>query len=518
MNMFVQRHLSSVTGWLSGFDRLRFRGTLRMLSHTGGFASFLRLIGVKVKDFGPYVRQTTEKVCQASEAAAAAAGRPVIYVPSAASSKEEMARDIGRRDGVEAGLVCVLRCVEPCISYDVRKWGSPQLRVGQRKCLHHYHYQIHPVFGFMHVRVQSWMPMTVHVCVNGREWLARRMEQAELGYTRDGNCFTALADPIEAQRLFDEMLRTDWAAMLNDCEAAANPARQEVFAKCPQAYYWSVDASEWASDVMFKTPDLLARVYPELIRHGMLNLGSRDVLRFLGRRTPRQGKLHGRLTAEVNSDLAQRIEGMRVKHRVNTNSIKMYDKQGSVLRVETTINKPRDMKVYRPREGDEAGKKDWRYLRKGVADLWRRSRLCQAANERYLTALSAVDHPTPLGQLAQGLCRPTTWGGKRVRGLNPLGGEDATLLEAVSRGEFMVSGLRNRDLRHLLYATETSDPKEARRRCGAVTRKLRLLRAHGLLRKIPKTHRYMVSDQGRMTITAILTARAADSAKLAAAA
>lgn len=518
MNDFVQRHLSSVTGWLSGFDRLRLRGTLRMLSHTGGFASFLRLIGVKIKDFAPYVRQTTEKVCQASEAVAVAAGRPVIYLPSAATSKEEIARQIMERDDVRSGLVCVLRCVEPCLSYDVRKWGAPELRAGTRKCLHHYHYQIHPAFGFMHVRIQSWMPMTVHVCVNGREWLARQMDQAGLGYTRGGNCFTALADPVAAQRLFDQMLHTDWAKMLNDCEAAANPARQEIFAQCPQAYYWSVDASEWASDVMFKTPGLLAEVYPHLVRHGMLNLGSRDVLRFLGRKTSDQGKLHGRLTAEVNSDLAQRIEGMRVKHRVNSNSIKMYDKQGSVLRVETTINKPRDMKVYRPKEGDEGGKKQWRYLRKGVADLWRRSQVCQGANERYLTALSAVDHPTPLGQLTQGLCRPTTWGGKRVRGLNPLGREDAALLQAVSRGEFMLTGLRNRDLRRLLYATETSAAKETRRRSGAVTRKLRLLRAHGLIHKIPKTHRYLVSDQGRMTITAILNARAADSAKLAAAA
>jgi hypothetical protein len=258
MHAFVQRHLPSVTGWLSGFDRLRFRGTPRMLAHAGGFASFLRLIGVKVKDFGPYVRQTTEKVCRASEAVAAAAGRPVQYVPSAATCKEDIAREVARRDGVEAGLVCVLRCVEPCWSYDVRKYGSPELKGAMRKCLHHYHYMVHPAFGFMHVRVQSWMPMAVHVCVNGREWLARRMDEAKLGYARAGNCFTALADPAEAQRLFDELLRTDWPAALDEAAAGANPARREVFAGCPQDYYWSCDASEWATDVMFKTPGLLA--------------------------------------------------------------------------------------------------------------------------------------------------------------------------------------------------------------------------------------------------------------------
>lgn len=521
MHAFVQRHLPSVTGCLSGFDRVRFRGTLRMLAHTGGFASFLRMIGVKIKDFGTYVEETSKRICRSGEQVAEVAGRPVQYVGSPAASKEDIAREIASRDRVEAGLVCVLTCVEPCRSYYLRRCGSPELRAGQRQCLHHYHYLIHPQFGFMHVRVQTWMPMTMHVCVNGREWLARRMDRAGLGYARAGNCFTALADPVEAQRLFDELLHTDWPGTLNALAAGACPVRQEICLQCPQDYYWSADASEWATDVMFKAPGLLAAVYPGLVRHGMLNLGSRDNLRFLGRRVADHGKLHARLTAEVTTDLARRVEGVRIKHRVNTNSIKMYDKQGSVLRVETTINQPRDMKVFRPKEGDpagEGGKKEWRYLRKGVADLWRRGEVCQRANERYLTAMAAVDHPTTLGVATDGLCRRAAWTGGRARALNPLAADDAALLAAAGLGEFTLTGMRNRDLRGLLYATETKDPAEARRRSGAVTRKLRLLRAHGLIRKVPKSHRYMVTDQGRITITALSTARAADTAKLAAAA
>jgi hypothetical protein len=518
VNAFLQRHLPAVTGMLSGFDRLRFRGTLRMLSHTGGFASFLRIVGVKLKDFGAYVRDTTAKVCRASEQAAAEAGRPVEYVASASANKEELARQIARRDGVAKGLVCVLRCVEPCWSYDVRKFGSPELRGGTRKCLHHYHYFIHPVLGFMHVRLQSWMPMTMHVCMNGREWLARRMDREGLGYTRADNCFKALEDPGRAQNLFDELLRTDWPLTLRGLAASVNPAHGEVFAKCPQEHYWSVDESEWASDVMFKTPGLLAGVYPNLVRHGMLNLGSRDVLRFLGKKVSDLGKLHPKLTAEVTTDLCQRAEGVRIKHRVRSNSIKMYDKQGSVLRVETTLNRPRDIKVYRPKEGDAGGKKDWRYLRKGVADLWRRGQVCQAANERYLTAMAAAGQPVPLGQLTEGLCRPVKWDGGRARGLNPLAVEDSSLLAAVSRGEFTIAGFRNADIRGLLYTAQTTDPAQAKRHSGAVTRKLRLLRAHGLIRKVPRTHRYMVTQKGRAAITALLTARAADTAKLAAAA
>lgn len=524
MNSFLQRHLSSVTGMLSGFDRIRLRGTFRMLAHQGGFASFLKIIGVKLQEFGQWVEQSTDLLRRQTEQAAQAVGRPVKYLPSSSISKEDVARQIAAEDGIRQGLICVLSATEPCFSYHVRQRGSPQLGSGTRRCLHYYHYMIDPYFGFMHVRVQSWMPMVMHICINGREWLSRRMDEAGMGYQRADNCFLQLSDPRAAQSVFDQMLQTDWPRELNRLAKAANPTSERILANCRQSYYWSVEESEWASDVMFKSPALLQEVYPNLVRHGMLGLGSRDVLRFLGRKVSMLGKLNPKLTAEVSTDLHQRVEGLRIKHRVATNSIKMYDKQGSVLRVETTINKPRDMKVYRPREGDEGGEKDWRYLRKGVADTHRRAQICQAANERYLNAMSAVDHSTPLGLLVDGLCRPVKYKGpkaqksRQVRGLNPLAKDDAALLEAVSRGQFILTGFRNRDIRALLFTSPAIDGRESRRRSGALTRKLRLLRAHGLIRKIPRTSRYVISDQGRVQITALLTARAANTAKLAAAA
>lgn len=283
-------------------------------------------------------------------------------------------------------------------------------------------------------------------------------------------------------------------------------------------YYWSVEQSEWASDVMFRSAAALAALYPRLIRHGMQHLGSVDVMRFLGRKVPAHNGRYGTFQGEVVSDLKERPEGMRIKHRVNRNWIKMYDKQGSVLRIETTLNDARDMKVYRPKEGDPRGPKEWRYLRKGVADLHRRAQVSQAANERYLEALAAVEQTRALGELAAGLCRPVTWNGRRVRALNPLSSEDARLLESINRGEFTLNGFRNRDLQGLLYGSSPADPQEARRRSAAVTRKLRLLRAHGLIRKVQKTHRYLLTAAGARTITALLAAKAANTAKLVAAA
>jgi hypothetical protein len=157
-------------------------------------------------------------------------------------------------------------------------------------------------------------------------------------------------------------------------------------------------------------------------------------------------------------------------------------------------------------------------MRKGVADLHRRAQVSQAANERYFASLAAVEETRALGALTEKLCRAVEWKGQRVRALNPLSAQDAGLLEAVNRGEYKINGFRNRDLRALLFGAKPADKQEARRQSAAITRKLRLLRAHGLIQKVQKTHRYVLTREGTQAITALLTARAADTAKLASAA
>lgn len=521
MEKFLQRHGSDVTGVLSGFDRLRLRGSLRVLCNVGGMMSFLSAVGVLLKDFKQYSLGVTEQIRNAVLELALKAGKPVQFLSSSSQSKEDLARDIARRQKIEQGPVCFLSAVEPCMSFDVhrnRDTKQIELRSGERKCLHYYQYMIHPKLGFMNVRLQTWFPFTMHLCINGREWLARDMDEAQLGYVRRDNCFTQLEDAQKAQALMDRQLRTRWQPMLEDIAKAANPALNAVLAKYPVSYYWSAQESEWASDILFKDAATLAKLYPDLIRHGMQSLGSSDVMRFLGRKLTAAGSISRNFTGEVVSDLKQRPEGMRLKHRVRNNWIKMYDKQGSVLRVETVITEPREMKVYRPKEGDPQGKKRWRYMRRGVADLYRRAQVCQKSNERYVQAMASAKQNTPLAQLSAKLCQPAKFKGRRARAMNPLGAEDAKLLEAVARGEFVLNGFRNRDLRPLLYGAASTDAATLRRQSAAVTRQLRLLRAHGLIRKVPRTHRYMVSEKGRIAITALLAARQADTATLAKAA
>lgn len=235
-------------------------------------------------------------------------------------------------------------------------------------------------------------------------------------------------------------------------------------------------------------------------RRGIDTFQSPDVLRFLGHKLPAHGGVHGCFTGDVMSDLKRRAEGVRIKHRAGKNTLKMYNKQPTVLRVESPRNDGRGLKVYRTKHDDPDGKRQWLDLRKTVADLPRRAELSQAANARYLEALSTVSAETRLSELTDKLCRPVTINGRRHRGLRPFDPEQVRLLEAVSPGEFLISGLRNRDVRVALYGA-TEDASERRRQAGSVSRKLSRLRAHGLIKKIPRTHRYVLTDAGVPDLT-----------------
>jgi hypothetical protein len=299
----------------------------------------------------------------------------------------------------------------------------------------------------------------------------------------------------------DRQLRTNWPQELGRIAAALDPAQDEIFERPgrPQlAYYWSVHQSEWASDVAFRDPAALAEIYPPLVLHGITSFSSADVMRFLGK------KLDRRIRDEVVSDFKDRQEGVRIKHRAGDNSIKLYDKQGSVLRAETTLNDAHAFRVFRTAEGDEDGKHRWMPMRKGVADLHRRAVVSQGCNERFLDAFADVDTAAPLGSLLAEVCKPVSWNGKRVRALRPVPGGDLDLLKAIGRGEYAIDGMRNRDLQAQLFGTEAASGPERRRRSSKVTRLVRLLRAHGSLGKVPRTHRYKLSPRGRELVAAIL--------------
>jgi hypothetical protein len=512
-NSFIQKHSATVLGVLSGFDRLRLRGTLRQLYCPQVMEAYLNACHILIKDFGQLVERTTVAVKAKARALAAKAGRPFVFVPSSQISKEDLARKLAAKDKITEGLIAILNAVEPCQSF--RVVGNPQtkmieLKVETRKCSHLYFYFDHARFGFMHLRLQTWFPFQVNVCLNGRHWLARQLDQAGIAYQKKENTFLRIADLSRAQGLLEEQLQTDWPKELGQLLKEVHPLHRQIGRPLGLQYYWSASESEYATDVIFKDAESLARLYPGLVHHAISSFSSPDVMRFLGRSVSLgTGKVAGHFKGEIISDTKHRPEGVRVKHSLQGNSIKFYDKQGSVLRVETTIVRPQEFQSYRRPEGQPRQKKRWLTLRRGVADLPRRAEVSHKANERYLEALAATSGTVPLFEWVQKTCQPVTRAGQRYRALNPWAPEDGKLLELINRGEFLVNGFRNRDIRAAFFKSRGTQA-ELKRRTGWIGRRLRLLRAHGLIQKVTGTHRYLLTEKGRTTIVALLTARKAD--------
>ena len=497
-------------GILHSFDRLRLQGSLRYLYCQDVFEAYLSKAKVLFKDFKKFATGLTAEVCQTAQQLARSLGRPYRYLASSALSKEDQAQDILRRDKIQEGLVAVFRCVEPCQTYKMRgnyqtKMLEPHLELG--KCLHLYFYVQHPRFGLLHLRLQTWFPFLIHICLNGHEWLARQMDEKGLRYRKADNRFTWVEDFEAAQSLADAHLRTDWVELCEELRRIYHPLHEKIAQPFNGfSYYWTAPQTEFASDVLFRDQRVLDRLFPRLILHGMLNLGCEQVMRFLGK------QLNGQFGGEVVTDLRRGPEGVRLKHWVNQNSIKLYNCL-NVLRPETTIHQAEDLKVYRTPETRPDAPMAWYPLRRGVADLYRRAEISRAANERYLTALAAASLTTPLAQEAAKVCEAVRRNQRRYRALNPFEAADAQLLAAVNRGEWALKGFRNAEIRVLLFG-QAKDQKQQRSQAAKVSRRLALLHAHGLIAKVSRTYRWQVTQKGRRILTALLAARQADTDKL----
>ncbi len=360
-----------------------------------------------------------------------------------------------------------------------------------------YFYFLDPQLGLIHIRLTTWFPFTVQVYVNGHSWLARQMIEKRLGFTQRDNAFTALDHPQAAQALADAFVDQDWRKILHRLVRQVNPLMRQAWFR-GLCYYWVVDQAEFSTDLIFTGREALAGLYPRLLAHAVVNFAAKDILTFLGRR------YHPRFDGEILTHCQKgRWPGARVKHRMKNNWLKMYDKFGVVLRIETVINDPREFRVRRLRTRDGRLEMVWCPMNKGVNNLYRYRELALASNRRYLDALAVVDDPKPAYSQVEELTEPVVVSGRSHAGFNPASPGDVRLFRAVLAGENLLHGFRNADIRAALYGP-TEDVGERRRQSRAVGRMLKRLHVRGLIAKVPHSHRWHVSKKGQQVLGAVV--------------
>jgi len=337
--------------------------------------------------------------------------------------------------------------------------------------------------------------------MNGREWLRRSLEHSGIGFHAIGNKFLHLDDYQQAQCLLDSQQDTRWACMLTDFLPIVFPAMQQILGPY-LSYYWTLWQSEWATDYIFNSPQALVPIQDSLLKHAFMTGTSTRVLRYLDRPITLNGKPHGNMNNDVSSRILGFHDGLRVRHWVDSNSVKVYTQQ-NVLRIESTINDPSMFKVFRHTQGQLKTQPKQRLgLRKGVADIPLRSQVSQDINNRFMEQLSTYQDTRPINEVISKLSQARMKSGKRIRGLD-ITGKDKALLLAIGDPSFEISGITNKELRTKLsgqYGYKTLTDKQL---SSKVSRQLRLLRNHGLIRKLPKQRKYCLTAKGRQISVAL---------------
>jgi hypothetical protein len=322
MEQFTLKHQAKIQATLGCFDRMLFRGYLPIQSGWA-MAQFLNQKQVRFRNLKTFLTENAARVNQHAKALATKLGRPCQYLP-VPTRKEELARQIAEKEGIEHGLVCVFSVLEPCRTFSFRfNKGRPFVQSSRRKCLFVYFYFMDRDFGLIHVKLQTWFPMQVQVYLNGHEWLARKLSSSHIAFKKQDNVFIWIEDPERAQKWADRFAGLDWPGILERYARRVNPLLHTLLAG--YQHYWVTAQSEYSTDILFNSSSDLRDLFPRLLSHSTLCFGAREVMSFLGR------KLHGKFLGEVVSDLKpasrdRRLPGARVKHRVKENWLKMYDK------------------------------------------------------------------------------------------------------------------------------------------------------------------------------------------------
>ncbi len=505
MTTLLQKYSTVVKGVISGFDRIVFKGSILPVMHAAGAMSFLCGKKVLNKDYKNWVTKQTQSIVEpAQQLTLDVNGRNITPIFSSKLRKETIARERQQQMSIETGLIGVWSATESCLSYKARystEKGFPQLRMEHTKCKHLYFYFDHEQYGFMNIRLQTWFPYHIQICINGREWLRRSLQQQGIGFNAMGNKFLHIDDYQRAQDLLDRQLDTQWVSMLEGFLPIVFPAMKQIMGEY-LSYYWTMWQSEWATDYIFTSPKAISPISNSLLQHAFMTGTSTRILRYLDRPITLEGKPHANMNNDVYSRVLGFQDGLRVRHWVDSNSVKVYTQHNN-LRIESTINDPKMFKVFRHAQGEPQTKPKRRLgLRKGVADIPLRAQISQEINDRFVKQLATYQDDQPINDLFAGMCKARTKSGKRIRGLD-ITGKDRALLLAIGDPAFEISGISNKALRKKLSGQVGFKNLTDKQLSAKVSRQLKLLRDHSMIRKLPRQRKYRLTTKGRQISIAL---------------
>src|SRR5580658_7555027 len=388
MMTITERYAEQIVGTLPCFDRIVLLGTYPGVCYAEGMASYLRSRDILYKDYPRFAETFTLRLRAHIDQVAKEAGIKIKHVGSPRNfRKEAYVQKVIEETGVTSGIVCILSAMETCRIYKYghsREAGRTWLQGRDSRCIHYYVYVLDDEFGLCYLRIPTWLPMALQFYCNGHSWLANQLRSQNIAFTPLDNAFLKIADWKKAQQLASAFPVERLHRVLDKLVEQYCPVMREF----NDTYHWSILQAEYATDIVFARQADLAPLYSNLSYTAIHAVKPDNVATFLGK------KMTGRFEDEAGNDFHTRIEGTRIKHRFGPVSIKMYDKNGIVLRIETTVHDVSSLihcRTVEHRDGTNEQKNA--SMKKTIYSLPALQEICQAANRRYLEFISQLDDP-----------------------------------------------------------------------------------------------------------------------------
>jgi DNA-binding PadR family transcriptional regulator len=495
LELLTDRYEEKISGVLGCLDRVIIQGDLSRINYPQGMEWHLYKNKIKIFDYTKFAQSFRDNLREQVAKIAKSHGLEFINGRRRGIKKENIAaaelEKKRQKDGEVKGLFCIIQAMESCPSFKPlynNKNKTPALFYRERQCSHYYFYFMDEYLGLCFVRVPTWLPCRIKVYFNGHNWLAKRLEAEGIEYEMIDNAFSYIGDWKRAQEISDSLDVSKLHQLLDQFAQTFCPQ----YLTLGESYHWSILQAEYATDIIFRKQKDLQRIYPNLVETAIHIVKPENIATFLGR------KLHGLYQGEVGNNYHVRLEGSRIKHMMGPVSLKMYDKLQLILRIETTANDIRFFKHYRMVDKkDGTTCKKFTSMKKYIYSMRALLEIMKASNRRYLEFISIIEDKSLGCKRLEKVTKRVEEKKRGYRGINFFAEDDLKVIKTVSRGEFIIYGFRNKDIKSFLPGKSS----------GQISRLLKRLRLHGLIRKAGKSYKYYLTTMGKQVLITALKIR-----------
>lgn len=485
--LITDSYKDNISGVLQCYDRLNINATAGTFGYAEGMTNFFYSNSFKIFDFHDVFTRVTENIIKNAEKIATDNNLKIEYIrKTKAFRKDDIIAEIVKKRGTHEGMVHIFSQQENYDTYSPwydKTTKKSYFKNDTGKGLVYYFYFIDRLLGLCFMKVPTKAPFKCMFYYNGHNWLEQMLIKKSIPFQKKENAFISIGDFEAAQKICDSIRIPDIHQALNILVKRFCPLPEEW----NLSFNFTISQVEYALDIAFKNKDILKHLYENIVKTAMHTITPENIANFLGKR------FSNLFEGESGTRYNRRILGTRIKHQMGEISVKIYDKFGSVLRIEVTCLDVSKINIFRDvQKRDGTIEKKVAPAPKSIHSLYPLMSAFKNIIKRYLEYISSFDDPSDGIKKLDSVTDDVIENQRKYKGFNFFSKSDESILLSIADAKYSIHGLSNKELRKKLVS-KTS---------GQISRILKRLSLHGLIKKVRKTYRYHLTSLAKQVLIA----------------